>query len=236
MANKKILYETGSKKVYESDLDNKLTMTFSDSFINSDGSVGGKIKRKAEICNSVTCQVFEILESYNIMTHFSAKITDKEMEIKNSIPLPIKVVISNLAGKNLSKRFGIENGTVLNGPIIEYYYLNERLKDPLVNESHIHALNLITQEEVHHLGRTASKANAVLKSFFERRMLYLAELNLSIGRYKGNLLIIDEISPETCKFLGVDNEGNIDKNSYNLEKGNVDEIYQNIYNLIVVGG
>jgi len=168
------------------------------------------------------------------MTHFISKLSDKEMQVKKSEILPLEIIVSNAVGKSLSKRFGMEEGSLLNAPVVEYYYKNEKLKNPIVSESHINALNLIAQEEVHYLGRTVAKVNAVLKSFFERRNMILVELRITLGRYKGYLLVGDEISPDTCKFWSIDNENNIDKDVYNYDKGKVEEIYQNIVNQISI--
>ena len=163
MAVKNLLYETESKKVYAGDSDDHLIVTFNDNLPGIDGKTGVKVKGKAANNNMISAQIFEYLSSYNILTHFISKISENEMQVKNLEILPIDIIISNAADKNLSKRFGFEFGTLLNTPVIECYFKDESLKNPMVNESHISALNLITQEEIHFFNRIIDKVNAVLK-------------------------------------------------------------------------
>jgi phosphoribosylaminoimidazole-succinocarboxamide synthase len=213
LASRKLLDEIGAKKIYEGDSEDQLILAFNDNMVDADGNVTGKVKSKAVKNNDISSQIFEYLESYNVMTHFVSKLSNKEMQVKKCELLPL-----NLAA-----------------PIIEYYYKNDKLKNPIVNESHMNALNLIGQEEVHFLGRTVVKVNAVLKSFFERRNMILSELRLSLGRYKGYLIVGDEISPDTCNFWSIDNENTIDNNVFHYDKGKPETIYQKIVNQIGVG-
>jgi len=210
-------------------------MTFNDNMVDHDGNLKGKVKGKGAINNEISSQIFEYLESYNVMTHFISKLGDKEMQVKKSDILPLDIIVSNAVDKSLNKRFGMEEGALLNAPVIEYYYKNEKLKDPIVNESHINALGLVGQDEIHYLGRTVSKVNAVLKSFFERRNIVLAELRITLGKYKGYLLVGDEVSPDTCKFWSIENENKIDRDSYRYDKGKVEDVYQKIITKIGIG-
>jgi phosphoribosylaminoimidazole-succinocarboxamide synthase len=235
LATKKLLDEVGAKKIYEGDSEDQQILIFSDNMVDIDRSPKGKIKGKAAKNNDISCQIFEYLESYNVMTHFISKLNDKEMLVKKCEKIPLKIVVSNGVEKNLSKRFGIGEGTLLTAPIIEYYYENDKLKNPFVNESHMNALNLIEQEEVHFLGRTVVKVNAVLKSFFERRNMILSQLRLTLVRNRGYLLVGDEISPDTCNFWSIDNENNINKEIFQYDKGKPEKIYQNIVNQIGAG-
>ena len=165
MASKKLLDEVGAKKIYEGESEDQLILTFNDNMVDSQGKVRGKAAKN----NDISSQIFEYLESYNVMTHFISKLSEKEMKVRKSEILPLDIIVYNAVDKNLGKRFGMSEGSLLSSPIIEYYYKNELLKNPIVNESHINALNLIVQDEVHYLGRTVAKVNAVLKSFVERR-------------------------------------------------------------------
>jgi phosphoribosylaminoimidazole-succinocarboxamide synthase len=141
LSNKKLLDEVGSKKIYEGDSEDRLILSFNDSMVDADGNLKGKVKGKAAKNNDISSQIFEYLESYNVMTHFISKLSDKEMQVKKSEILPLEIIVSNAVDKSLSKRFGMEEGSLLNAPIVEYYYKNEKLKNPIVNESHINALN-----------------------------------------------------------------------------------------------
>ena len=235
MAAKKLLDEVGAKKIYEGDSEDQLVLAFTDNIVDASGSSKGKVKGKGAKNNEISSQIFEYLESYNVMTHFISKLSDKEMKVKKSELLPINIIISNAVDKSLSKRFGMEEGSLLNAPVVEYYYKNENLKLPLVNESHMNALNLVGQDELHYLGRTVAKINAVLKSYFRRRNMLLAELRITLGRYKGYLLVGDEVSPDTCKFWSIDDEENLDKNIYAYDKGKAEDVYKKIVTQIGVG-
>ena len=228
MSGKKLLDEAGAKKIYEGESEDQVILTFNDNLVDVDGNLKGKIRGKGIKNNDISSQIFEYLESYNVMTHYISKLSDKEMQVKKSEQLPLTIVAYNAVDKNLSKRFGMEEGTLLNSSVIEYYYKNEKLKNPAVNESHISALNLIGHEEIHYLGRTVAKVNAVLKSFFERRNMAMVELRLTLGRYKGYLLVGDELSPDTCKFWKINGENSIDKDIFHYDKGKVEDVYNNI--------
>ena len=225
----------GTKKIYEGDSDDQLILSFNDNIIDVDGSIKGKVKGKGAKNNEISSQIFEYLESYNVMTHFISKLGDKEMRVKKSEILPLDIITCNAVDRNLSKRFGLEEGTLLNTPVVEYYYKNDKLKNPIVNESHIHALNLVGKEEVHYLGRTVAKVNAILKSFFERRNMILVELRMTLGKYKNYLLVGDEVSPDTCKFWSIENGNIIDKDMYRYDKGKIEDIYNKIVDQIGVG-
>jgi phosphoribosylaminoimidazole-succinocarboxamide synthase len=235
LSSKKLLDEVGAKKIYEGESEDHLILAFNDNIVNTDGSVNSKIKGKGANNNDISSQIFEYLESYNVMTHFLSKFGDKEMKVKKSEMLPLTIIASNAVDKSLSKRFGMEESSLLKSPVIEYYYNNEKLKNPIVNESHISALNLISQEEIHYLGRTVAKVNVILKSFFERRNMVLVELRLTLGRYKNYLLVSDEISPDTCKFWGINGDNTIDKDAFHYDKGKAEDIYKKIVTQIGVG-
>ena len=134
MASNKLLYEAGAKKIYEGDSEDQLIMSFNDNIISADGTNRGKIKGKAVTNNSISGQIFEYLESYNILTHYISKLSEKDMQVKNLDYIPIDVVISNVAEKSLCKRYGFEVGTLLRAPVIEYYY---KCQDMLIYATYV---------------------------------------------------------------------------------------------------
>ena len=188
MPKRKLLIDAGTKKIYSENSDDDLIVVFNDNLPDVDGKANGKVKGKGSLNGLVSAQIFEYLESHNILTHFISKHADKEIQVKNIDMLPIEVVIYNAADKILSKKYGFEESTALSVPVIEYIYLNEKLKNPVVNDTHLGALNILSPEELIFFCRMIAKTNAVLKSFFERRHLFLAKLQLSIGRSKGKSL------------------------------------------------
>ena len=228
MTKRKILHDSGTKRIYHADSEDQLILVFNDNLPDGDNEAPVRVKGKGALNNSVSSQIFEYLESYNIFTHFISKISDKEMQVKNLDMLPLDILIYNGASRSLSRRYGFEEGNILSVPVIEFVYKAEELKNPLVNETHLGALELLTQEEIIFFNRMIAKTNAVLKSFFERRQLCLVELSLNIGRYKENLYIGDEISPDTCQFWGMNGDQEIDKGFYRRYKGKDDEAYKKI--------
>jgi len=233
LTKRKLLHDSGTKKIYHADSEDQLILVFNDNLPGEDNAAPVRVNGKGALNNSVSSQLFEYLESYNIFTHFISKISDKEMQVKNLDMLPLDVSIYNGASRSLSRKYGFEEGTILSVPVIECVYKAEELKNPLVNETHLGALELLTQEEIIFFNRMIAKTNAVLKSFFERRQLCLVELSLNIGRYKGNLYIGDEISPDTCQFWGMNGDRDIDKGFYRRDKGKDDEVYKKIIERVI---
>ncbi|TFH03026.1 MAG: hypothetical protein E4H13_00030 [Calditrichales bacterium] len=235
MPSKKLLFETGTKKIYEGNSENQLILSFTDTVVTLDGGENGKVRNKASMSNAISTVVFEYLESYNILTHFIAKDGEKEMIVKNMDLLPLDIIVANGTDKDLSKRFGFKDGEVLESPVIEYYFESEKLKKTLVNDSHLTALGIISQEDVYQLGRSVAKVNAVLKSFFERRGLFLAKIHLRFGMCEGSQLLGNEVSPDTCVFWKMNEDNSLDREAYQLIKVNSGEVYKNLYNLIAGG-
>ena len=233
MTKRKLLHDSGTKKTYHADLEDQLLLVFTDNLPAEDSGLPVKVRGKGALNNTFSSLIFEYLQSYNILTHFISKSADKEMQIKNLDILPVDIVIYNGAGKSLSKKYGFKEDIILAVPVIEYMYKNEKLKNPLINETHLGALELLTPEELIFFNRMIAKTNAVLKSFFERRQLFLVELSLNIGRFKGNLYIGDEISPDTCQFWGMNGENDFDKDLYRRAKGKDEQVYKKIVDRVI---
>ena len=233
MTKIKLLHDSGTKKIYSADSEDQLILVFNDNLPGGNDKKPVRVKGKGTLNNTISAQIFEYLESYNIFTHFIGKIADKEMQVKKLDLLPIEILIYNGATKILSKKLGFDEGLMLPVPVIEFIYKAEGLKDTMVNETHLGALDLLSQEEIIFFNRMIAKANAVLKSFFERRQLFLVELSLTIGRFKGNLYIGDEISPDTCQFWGINGEDNFDTGFYRRDRAKDDEAYKRIVDKVL---
>jgi phosphoribosylaminoimidazole-succinocarboxamide synthase len=168
---RELLFEGKTKKFYSTDTPEFLVQEFTDEVTAFDGTKRGKLKKKGELHNEISAYLFEYLESYHVPTHFVRKLTPTEMLVKRLEMIPVEVVVRNIATGNFCKRFGVKEGETLRYPIVEHYYKNEDLDNPLVNEYHLYAFGLATPEEVKTMNRMASKINVVLRSFFERRKL-----------------------------------------------------------------
>ena len=233
MSRGKLIEDLISKKIYEGESDDQLIQVFTDYAMlgNKDGK--DKVKGKAIMNNAISSHLFEYLESYHVMTHFLSKKSDKEMLIKNSERLPFFVVVSNMASGKLAKRIGFENGALLENPIIEFYLESDKLKNPMVNESHLLALNIINKDEVLSVTRILQKVNAVLKSFFERREVHFVGITLKFCRHKGHMVIGDEMTPDTCHLLDIQTNEHLKLDRYSGKLENVEELYKRIHDKIL---
>ncbi|MGD9489299.1 MAG: phosphoribosylaminoimidazolesuccinocarboxamide synthase [Calditrichaceae bacterium] len=233
LADKKLLYEGKAKKVYATDKEDQVIQEFKDDATAFDGGKKGKIKNKGVLNNAISSKLFEFLESYNIPTHFIEKISDKEMLVKKLDIIPVEVVIRNVAAGSLCKRYGVEEGKVLKYPLIEYFLKNDDMHDPLISESFAYALDYATPDEMKHIARLAAKINAVLKAHFERRQLKLIDFKMEFGRYQNQVILGDEISPDTCRFWDMQSNEKLDKDRFRFDMGKVEEAYQEIYNRVI---
>jgi len=150
--------------------------------------------------NTISSYLFEYLEEYRIATHYIRKVSDTEMMVKTSEPIPVQVKVLNMDDGSIAERFQQGKESNFEFPIIEHYYSNCQ-PSPWMNEYHVYALGVATPEEFKQMNRIASKANAVIRGLCERRQLGLAKVEFAFGRSKGQIVLIDELSPQTCCFL-----------------------------------
>jgi phosphoribosylaminoimidazole-succinocarboxamide synthase len=154
----------------------------------------------ATLANEISSYLFKYLAGFRIPNHFTAKMSQSEMLVKELSMIPLEVRLHNVAGEEYARRFGIKEGMELVVPVIEHYYKSPDLGNPLVNEFHVYSLGLATPDQLRSINRIASKTNVVLKSFFERRELKLLNMSLEFGAAGNQIMIGDEISPRTCRF------------------------------------
>jgi len=197
---KKKLYEGKTKKNFGTDNEAHLVMEFKDDVIVSDDGKKKSIKGKGEICNELSGYLFQYMESYHIQTHFMRTLSEREMLVKNLDMIPIEIVVRNIAADKLTKQFNVVEGKELECPITEFYLKEKESQDSMINIDHIVSFGHATSDEMYTIQRTASKINAILKDFFRRRRLRLVDVRLEFGRYKGKLLLGDELSPNTCRL------------------------------------
>lgn len=227
---REILYDGSSKTLYQTDRSEFLTMEFKGG--TAEVKKKGKTKSLASIKNEMSSYLFEYLEGFHIPTHFVNPLSETEMTIKRLEIIPIIVRVFNIALGSIPKRFGVKEGTPLTFPIIEHFYKNEDLGFPWLNEFHVYAFNLATPDEFRLLNRLASKVNAVLRALCERRDLILASASLEFGRYKGQILLGDELSPSTCVFWDKLNKTKAGRDTYRTDRPNAEEALTELSNLI----
>lgn len=236
MEKKELLYEGKAKRLYTTDKENLLIQEFKDDATAFDGAKKGKIPHKGEINNSISSFLFEYLDSYHIPTHFVRKLSATEMLVKQLTIIPIEVVIRNVATGSLTRRYEIPEGTVLEYPILEHYLKNDKLGDPLINEYHAYAFGLATPEEMRSISRVASKVNAILKSFFDRRGLILVDFKLEFGKFNDGIMLGDEISPDTCRIWDKKTNKKLDKDRFRHDLGGVEKAYRELEERVLSRG
>ncbi|MFH0764955.1 MAG: phosphoribosylaminoimidazolesuccinocarboxamide synthase [Calditrichota bacterium] len=228
MEKKDLLYEGKAKKLYATDDANLLIQEFKDDATAFDGTKKSRIVGKGEMNCSISAILFDYLESYHLPTHFVKRIAPREMIVKKVEIIPIEAVMRNIATGSLIRRLPFEEGKALEYPIFELYLKNDALHDPLINEYHAYALNLCKPEEIRAMFRFTAKVNAILRAFLERRGLLLVDFKLEFGRYHGELLLADEISPDTCRLWDRKTHKKLDKDRFRHDMGGVEDAYREV--------
>ena len=232
MAERPVHIDGKTKRIYQADNEDQVIIEFKDAESDFDGEKKAKFKNKGALRNTISNIIFEYLEGYNIPTHFASVVSEIEMKARKLSMIPITVVVRNVAAGSLSERFKIEKGVQLKYPVLEYYLKDEKLDNPLILESHAYAFDYASPEEMKHISRLASKVNAVLKSFLERRRIKLVDYKLEFGRYKNIIMLGDEITPDTCRLWDIEN-GSIKDNYFLFDNSKAASSYQEIHDRIV---
>ena len=223
-----LLVEGKAKKLYTTAEPDMLVQEFKDDATAFDGTKKGTIQNKGELNCSISTILFQYLESYNVPTHLLKRIGPTEQLVKKVDIIQVEVVMRNYATGSLVKRLPFEEGKQLVYPILELYYKNDELGDPLINEYHAYAMDLCKPEDIRAMFRITSKVNAILKSYFERRDLLLVDFKLEFGRYKNDLIVADEISPDTCRIWDRKTHKKLDNDRFRFNMGGVEQAYQEV--------
>lgn len=224
----KLLYEGKAKRVYATENPDLYIQEFKDDATAFNAKKKGTIADKGVVNNKISAVLFDYLEKRGVHTHFVELLNDREMLIKKLEILPIEMTVRNVTAGGISKLLGIEEGIVLKKPVLEYHYKRDDLDDPLFNEHHIYALNIATEAELKLLDRESLKINEALKEFFLKRGLTLVDFKLEFGRHKGQVLLGDEISPDTMRLWEVGTNKKMDKDRFRRDLGEIEETYQEV--------
>jgi len=222
------LYEGKAKKVYATQDNDYVIVSYKDDATALNGLKRGTIKDKGEVNNRVSNFLFQMLEKEGVPTHFVQELSDRETVVKHVKIVPVEVVVRNIAAGSLSKRLGLPEGTKMAKPVLEYYYKDDALGDPMINCSHIYALDLATKEEMDAIAAISLKVNTILTNYFAQLGVTLVDYKLEFGRFKGQIILADEISPDTCRFWDTATGEKLDKDRFRRDMGNEAEAYQEI--------
>ena len=224
-----MLYEGKAKKVYTTEDPELYIVDYKDDATAFNGLKKGTISGKDVINNRVTNHLMKMLEGKGIPTHFVEELSDRETVVKKVTIVPLEVIVRNIAAGSMSKRLGIEEGTVLPTTVLEYSYKNDDLGDPLINDYHALAMQLCTREELDQIASYAFKINEILKAFFKEINIDLVDFKLEFGKLSdGTIVLADEISPDTCRFWDATTHEKLDKDRFRRDMDNVDEGYHEI--------
>ena len=222
------LYEGKAKKVFLTDDPDVVLVSYKDDATAFNGIKKGQIKDKGIVNNICSNHLFRLLESKGIPTHYIEQINERETYVKKVQIVPLEVIVRNIAAGSMSKRLGIPEGKVLAKPVVEFSYKCDELGDPLVNDDHAIAMELATPEEIATIKAMALKVNDILKEYFAEIGVTLVDFKLEFGRFKGGIVLADEISPDTCRFWDSKTGEKLDKDRFRRDLDDVDKGYREI--------
>lgn len=229
MEKQALLYQGKAKRVYATNDENVVWLEYTDQATAFNGEKKENIQGKGVLNNEITSLLFMMLQEKGIPSHFIKKLSDREHLAQKVDIIPLEVVVRNVAAGSLSKRLGLEEGTVLRHPIVELYYKNDDLGDPLITDAHISLLEIATPEEVQEITAKALQVNDVLKEFFAGINIRLIDYKLEFGKtMDGNILLADEISPDTCRLWDATTGEKLDKDVFRRDLGNITDAYEQI--------
>ncbi|MFF5996487.1 phosphoribosylaminoimidazolesuccinocarboxamide synthase [Lysinibacillus sp. KU-BSD001] len=222
-----LLYEGKAKRLYATENPEILFVEYKDSATAFNGEKKEDIVGKGVLNNRITTLIFEKLQAAGIASHFVQRISDNEQLVKKVDIIPIELVVRNIAAGSLAKRLGLEEGTPLKRPIVEYYYKNDDLGDPHITTEHIDVLGIATPEEVQALYDGGLQVNEVLRPIFSDVGVELIDFKLEFGRdVNGHVLLADEISPDTCRLWDTKTKQKLDKDVFRRNLGSLTEVYE----------
>ncbi|AOT69886.1 phosphoribosylaminoimidazolesuccinocarboxamide synthase [Geosporobacter ferrireducens] len=228
MTKLEMLYEGKAKKVYKTEVEDRYIVAYKDDATAFNGVKKGTIAEKGVVNNKMSALLFKLLEEKGIPTHFEKLLSDREMLVKAVKILPLEVIIRNVVAGSLAKRLGLEEGAVLKNTVLEFCYKNDELGDPMVNEDHILAVGLSTEDQLQTVRKYALKINEILCPFFLERGLKLIDFKLEFGIHEGKVILADEISPDTCRLWDAATNKKMDKDRFRRDLGDVEETYQEV--------
>ena len=223
------LYEGKAKKVFSSNVEDVVIVSYKDDATAFNGLKKGTITGKGAINNRMSNNLMQKLEKAGVPTHFVHELNDRETAVKKVSIVPLEVIIRNISAGSFAKNYGVKEGIVFENPTIEFSYKNDDLGDPLINEYHALALKLATQEEIDTIKKYAFAINDFLKSYLKSVGIDLVDFKLEFGRLSdGSIVLADEISPDTCRFWDSETREKLDKDRFRRDLGGAEDAYEEV--------
>ena len=228
MNKTEMVYEGKAKKVFKTDDEKVFYISYKDDATAFNGEKKGTITNKGAVNNQMSAIIFPELEKAGIPTHFIEQVNETDMLVKAVKIVPIEVIMRNVAAGSLAKRLGLEEGTEMGSTVLEFCYKDDDLGDPMINDYHIAAINLATAEQVETIKKYAFKINDFLLEYFKVRNIRLIDFKLEFGLYEGEIILADEVSPDTCRFWDAETNKKLDKDRFRRDLGGVEDVYQEV--------
>ncbi|WP_192959320.1 phosphoribosylaminoimidazolesuccinocarboxamide synthase [Staphylococcus cohnii] len=226
-----LLYEGKAKRIFSTAQSDVLRIEYKDEVTAGNGAKKDFIEGKGRLNNQITSRIFSFIQERDIDSHFIEQLSETEQLVKSVEIIPLEVVVRNIAAGSITKRSGFDKGHTFENPLVEFFYKNDDLNDPLITEDHIQLLHLASKEEIEKLKEAAKTINAVLIELMDGMDLRLVDFKIEFGRSKdGQILLADEISPDTCRIWDKYSDTNFDKDVYREETGSIIETYQTFLN------
>ena len=229
MEKKELLYEGKAKKVYTTEDPDVLIVSYKDDATAFNGLKKGTIVGKGAINNRMTNYIFKKLEEKGVPTHYIEELNDRETAVKKVEIVPLEVIIRNFSAGSFAKKMGMEEGVQFKCPTLEFSYKNDDLGDPFINKYYALALDLATEEEIDAITRYAFQVNEVMKEYFASLNIELIDFKIEFGRYHGQIILADEVSPDTSRLWDKDTHEKLDKDRFRRDLGNVEDAYQEVF-------
>ncbi|WP_313133542.1 phosphoribosylaminoimidazolesuccinocarboxamide synthase [Anaerocolumna sp.] len=224
-----MLYEGKAKKVFKTDVEDVYIVDYKDDATAFNGLKKGTIVGKGVINNRMSNHLFQLLEKEGVPTHFIEELSERETAVKKVEIVPLEVIIRNFSAGSFAKKLGIEEGRKLLTSTLEFSYKDDDLGDPMINDYYAIAIGAATREEIERISEMAFKVNEVLKKYFAECGIELVDFKIEFGRCKGEIILADEISPDTCRLWDINTHEKLDKDRFRRDLGNVEGAYKEVF-------
>ena len=229
MKKLEMLYEGKAKKVYTTDVEGVYIVDYKDDATAFNGLKKGTIVGKGVINNKMSNHLFGILEKAGVPTHLVEELSDRETAVKKVEIVPLEVIVRNVAAGSFSKKLAIEEGTKLLAPTLEFSYKNDDLGDPMINDYYAIAIGAATREEIDRITELVFKINEELCKYFASCGIELIDFKVEFGRCNGEIILADEISPDTCRLWDSETHAKLDKDRFRRDVGDVEDAYEEVF-------
>lgn len=226
-----LVYEGKAKRVFNTDEDHVFRIEYKDEVTAGNGAKKDKMAGKGRLNNLITSYFFERLAKEGLESHFIKKLSDTEQLVKEVTIIPLEVVVRNYAAGSIVKRLGFDKGEAFASPLVEFYYKEDALNDPIITDDHVKLLGIADDNDISELKRQALVVNDMLVKIMDEMNLQLIDFKIEFGKDQdGNILLADEISPDTCRIWDKDTKENFDKDVYREDTGSLIDTYTKFYN------